>query len=587
VVCTDGSTIRATRVTTTGVSESRVVAEGRLRGLEWTGRDYVLVIRTTTGAYGLMRLDRDGRPLSGTVQLSEPSADLSIACGDTRCMVATGTFGVRNSSLRGAVVNESDFPPIGSVRQVRTLPLLNATFIELGYSDLGFYSVSGEGDGLVMRSYGPLRGTFSGRALRFRTPQRRVLQTGESRAVTASNGSDIHVAAGPLHRITPTGVETVFPSRYRTILGIVAGPSETLVFWGDGSSSDLVYLTRVSDTSFTDDSTLVSVGLPLEFMPRLARGHSTLLAAWLEGSPTSSEIVQKASLYYSVLDLDGRPLTDPVLLDDDAKGDAVIAFDGVNFLILWWSDWNDVIYGHLISQNGRRRGTRLVPDCHPNILTLVWSRNVYVTSCSGLKRVAPSGTVLDARPQIGSSDAMLVRDEEQDLLRGLEFSFESSDFSAGTQLFATYSFVSIDDRTLPLRVVDYGRSTPQVGVDQNALPGVAVGGGSEIGVFQDGLLHQGLLYLIGSKRPLPYPPPTAAFHLPRLHAHWSGREFIIVAGKTLARHAPDGTLLGTLSLGEDVGDAAAVGDGPDAVIVLRQRGQGHSIEAMRVNVPAN
>lgn len=582
------ATVRAFRVTAAGMSEGRVVAvDGGLRGLEWNGREYVALTRASTNAYVLTRLDRDGKPVSGTVHV--PSGfftALSLACGDTRCMIATfAPF--QTSRLGAAVVNESDFPAIGSARSIRTFPLFDGNFIALGFNDLGFYSFTSQPAGLMLRRHGRLRGPFPERALRFGSSQPLVVQATAWPAF-ASNGGDIHVVAGPFHRITPAGVvETVVPAQnHYEPLGIVAAGSGTLLFWGD--SSRVVHVTRVTESSFPDDSAFVSVGLPLEFMPRLARGHSTLLAAWMEGSPNGYGDVRDASLYYSMLDLEGRPLTAPVRLDDHPRADAAIAFDGVNFLIFWWSGTTGRFYGHLISQQGQLVGERIVLECYMPILTLVWSRNAYLTSCNGLQRIASSGTLLDRQP-LYSSGAMLVRDEEQDLLRGLGFEIEHSDVSALTQVFATYNFARIDDRTLPFRVLEPGSGafTPQVGVDQNALPAVAVGGGSEIAVFQGGAYDEGPLYLVGSSSPLPYPPPTPEFHKSRLHAHWSGREFIIVAGRTLARHAPDGTLLGTLSLGEDVGDAAAVGDGPDAVIVLRQRGDGHSIEAMRVNVPAN
>ncbi|HEV7767734.1 MAG TPA: hypothetical protein VGQ76_22215 [Thermoanaerobaculia bacterium] len=117
----------------------------------------------------------------------------------------------------------------------------------------------------------------------------------------------------------------------------------------------------------------------------------------------------------------------------------------------------------------------------------------------------------------------------------------------------------------------------------SVLPAVAFGGGESLMIIDTAGWGPGKLSLMDSSTPLPYPVPKWLGYTMRLSADWTGSEFVVLAGKTLARHHPEGSLRGTISLGEDVRDSVGVAVDLAGVLVVKQRGG--VMEAERVALP--
>lgn len=583
IVCSAGA-LFSMRVTGEGLSEPNVVAaEGAPVALRWSGREFVALIRNADSTHSLVRLDRDGHPTGGRVVLRNVALAVpSFACGDTRCMVAF----TDREQVRIAIVNEADYPAEDDSRIVPLTYLFSAPAIAIGFDDLGFYSVTA-GEKLILRRHGKLRSGARARDLQ----EARQLVFGNrnhTQLFTDSEGSDIYVASGYsdgdssnyplLYRISPSGVVGIRDTtshREKVASAVVALPSSAFVFWR--YFYDDPHFIRLSATSSSLVRTVtdpVTRGVASEVLPRLALGNDTLLATWVEAGAEDK-------LLGAILDRDGRPLTPPIRIATAALGaihDAVIAFDGVHFLVIWRSgSLTRPVHGRLISQNGQLASEPLEWQFDPQWLTLVWTGTEYLASANDHQvRISSAGTFLG---DLWFPEGMVVPNEWGGL-DGLTYSFEGAILGAGPNLFARYCLSSHS-----------GNCSFGNGVGSFA-PAMATGGGETIAVYYSSGWAYGL-FLYPHKR-LPDDDLTGE-RTARLHAHWTGTGFVTGSGRTFLRHAPDGTLLSRFSIGSDVTDVAAVPDGPDTMIVLRQRGRdasdwerpSRSIEAVRISIPAN
>jgi hypothetical protein len=630
LVCT-GTVLMAAHVTEEGIGELHPIAvAGHVRALEWNGRRYVVVVAGERSTLSAMLLDRDGLPASGAVAIQNAGYySFSLACGDTRCLIALEN----GRDVHGAVLGETSFPSAGQhAPPFLAMRLFKGNRVAVGFDDLGFYSITNlSSDGLTLRRHGFLRGNDPGRVLRShgqlettlpgepieRNPEDARTQPDNMEelaipthvppltGIPSLNGSDLWTAAhareiyigypaGDSHRtvllrVTDGAVTEVHATDgvSRNVAGVAAGASGSIAFWRTNSDSP-VYATAIESDRYTSGVELVSSAPGIAMMPRLARGSNTLLAAWLE-----QRAGDRDSLFVSILDLDGRPLTAPLRI---ATGDphiagAEIAFDGANFFVVWNDERGDRTQGRLISPDGQPLGETIdIPIYTPYVLTLVWSGREYLMSGDdnhhgGLWRVSASGVLLGAvNSWFGCAAAVLVPNGSGGLT-GLAWTYSPADFATGPQLFATYQWVSLVDRDLVPSFVPFSSplSRDNTFAFIGATPAVALGEGDDEFAVIDVTGFEIGLRLLGVRDLLPYPAPVAD-RKARLYAFWLGNQYLVGAGKTLARHARNRALLGTTSLGDDVLDAAVAPGGPNAVLVLRQRGW-RRMEALRVVLP--
>ncbi|HYC60357.1 MAG TPA: hypothetical protein VEK79_12410 [Thermoanaerobaculia bacterium] len=570
--------------------------------LEWTGHAYALVVRHADFTISTALLDRDGIPITGIIRFPRVTYSKALlACGDDRCLMAFAYPGAWAG--RVAVIDEGDFPPPSQQSRgfVQTLPLPGSV-LAVGFDEaLGFYSLTGQ----ELRVHGRLRGLSGG----LFTPHRTVVLTESisaySDVVTVSRAGAVYVAytgtdwwhrptAMVLLRVTHGGrVEKVHvalePMRRTPVQFIVHG-SAALIWRNDGTSS--YHASRVEENALEDLGVPVTAGLAREIMPRIVRGTTTSLVTWVEA------FAARQTLYAAILDADGRQVNTPTVLavSDIPAGlnrlpfrDVVIAFDGVNFLALWRATYRAMyptylVFGQMISQDGQLVGERIdLSSFSMNTLTLVWTGSEYwTTGYGGVVRISPSGQLLTLLLSLSGEDNMLLVRDEDGRLRGLRMNYESAIVAAGPQIWSTYGWVEIEEGTngpYPQRSSGghgSGQYAPSV------EPTVAFGGGHRLAVFDSSGWSPGPLRDLDSGAALPYPVPRWPGHAIRLDAHWTGHEFVVLAGKTLARHSPLGEIR-TISLGDDVVDSAGVVDGPDAVLVVKERDG--TVEAERVTLP--
>jgi hypothetical protein len=575
----------ARRIDGDAISAARPLPlSGIVEQLEWTGRAYALVVRNADTTFSMMLLDRDGAPASGIIHFKRiRGLQALLACGDNRCLVGFPSWfddGV-------AVVDGDEFPPPGEKIDRFPLHLPNQRSIgAVGFDELGFYSVVHDYRGTQLLWHGRLR-----RGLRngLFDPQRAIPIP--SSGVTISHGGAIYIASGPsLSRVTRAGrvekIDVGHVPRGRAAVQLIVHGSVSLIWKGDETGG--YYASRIEGNALQDARAPVSPGFAVQHMPRITRGTTTSLAVWHEA------FGYRRSLLAAMVDDDGRQVSVPVHLAAVDVDDVVIAFDGVNFLVLWSrsSGLSRGVAGHFVSQDGQLLGERIAfdPNFFPEMLTLVWTGSEYwttgfpnvATRYTGILRISAAGQFLEPYRSVDfyNGDNLLLARDEDGRLRGLAVEYRSSIIAAGPGMWATYGWAEVAEGstgpTIDVRG-ESGEYAPMV------IPAVACGGGRCLAIFDTSGWALGDLVTWHCGE-VPYPLPPWPGHLLRLHAHWSGTEFIVLAGKTLARHATDCTI-STISLGDDVVDSAGVGAGPDAVLVLRQRGE--VIEAERVKLPAH
>lgn len=587
ILCTAGGSTMAVRVSEDGLGEPKIIAPARyFQSLAWNGRNYVAVFSTNV-SLAMMLLGPDGTPVGGTLTFTRPGTSYSgpsFACGDTRCLIA---FAGNPSSV--ALIDESDFPAIGAEAELRLQSWPIHSSLAVGYDTLGFFTLTRSTYGVAtLNRHGRLRGEYPDR---LRTPLRSVtlnLPGWDNRVAPATQGEAIYVtSASSLYRVSGARVERfALPADVKdaSALHILIFPSGPVVVRRKGSTQEL-YASRPI-TSANAPSTLVSIGRANEVMPRIARGTTTWLAAWLENRSDDD------SLFIRAIDADGRPLTTAVRIahEDGFIADAQLAFDGVNYLVLWQPDDRGVVRGRFVSQDGQPVGDAFSFELDTEFLTLMWSGSAYLLNgSSGIVRLSPSGMLLDSEPQLAGAfgNVLLARNPQSGRLEGLTIRYEGAIFGAGPNLYAHYGHMSIDDSVVPYR--EYTRyvsaSYEQYAFWGDVIPAFAVSGNDYSLSVIDGSngWEPGYLKLLGATGRLPYPRPERMSRKTHLHAHWTGRDFIVLAGETLARHAENGRLLGTMVLGADVVDSAG-DDGSDAMLVVTESAD-HLIHATRVALP--
>jgi hypothetical protein len=599
ILCTANGATVAIRVTDETLGEPKTIAPAlSLRGAIWNGRNYVVLYGDTRMA--MMLLAADGTPISGALVFTTPRtaySSSSMACGDTRCLLA---FAGELSTF--ALINEADFPAIGAEVALRLRVGPRSSHLKVGYDTLGFYTLSQTYDRIVTLSrHGRLRGEYPDGLM---TPLQTVtfdLPTWNSNVAPVSKGETIYLSSGSgLYRLSGSRFEELeLPPEVKdgSAFHILLFSSGPMLLWHTYWRE--LYASWPLATS-SAPPTLLSLGRAKEIMPRIARGGTTWLAAWLENRGRDDA----DSLFVRMLDADGRPRTTPVRIAQEQGPitDAQLAFDGVNYLVIWQpiDTRHQEVRGRFISQDGQAVGDVFSLDLDTEFVTLTWSGSAYLLTgrsgqpypTPGIIRLGPSGVQLDSQPQFQNEfdNAVIVRDPESERLEALTINYEGAIFGAGPNLFASYDQVTIDDGTLSSRAS--GRYVPawrqQYGFWGDLIPAYAVGGA-------DGYFHSlavidgsngwqpGFLQILGATSRLPYPRPERMSRKTHLHAHWTGHEFIVLAAGTLARHAPDGDLLGTMSLGADVVDSAG-DDGSDAMIVVTESAD-HFIRATRVALP--
>lgn len=557
--------------------------------LEWTGSAYALLFRDADRTLAVALLGRDGVPVSGILRYPRSRTEAALlACGDERCLIAFPE--AQQGQI--AVIGEEDFPsPSQQARgAVLTFPMPGRVR-DIGFDEeLGFYSVAGG----EVRRHGRLRG-ISNELL---TPSRTIALPeipDFSRVVTASHGGTVYLAYHEVKdwhyyttqlavlRVTRGGqVETLDagPEAFRRApVQFIVHQSVALV-WRDTITSGY-YGSRVEENALRNPATPVSAGLGREIKPRILRGTTNSLVTWVE------EFAARQKLYAAIVDRDGRPVSTPALLavTEMSFGDVVVAFDGVNFLVLW-KTYRELKEnsGQLISQDGQLVGARidLPASFHTYETTLVWTGSEYwTTGTPGVLRISPSGQFLENLPSLnGSGNMVLVRDEDG-RLRGVNIDYESAIVSAGPQIWSIYSWVEIVETSpgRPYPSISNGGSNGQY-VPRTG-PAVAFGGGHRLAIFDSSGWSDGPLRDLETGAELPYPAPGWGGYF-SLQIHWNGAEFIVFAGRNLARHSTTGEIR-TISLGHDVTDSAGVVDGPDALLVIRERDG--ALEAERMILP--
>lgn len=540
-------------VTRDGVrSVSRDVGYASALALAWTGTHYLFIYGLSTPHAVL--LDRDGTPVSGHLSLSERWADPELACAHGRCFVALPT----SRGTAGGFLTPDLFPRAGETADAPPFPaLFGATEVAVGHDDDGFYSIREQLPGrFVMQRHG----AAMQRRFWFEAPP------AATELLTASDGVTTHLAYTTedavmvLVRILD-GAADIETAENRFARAIVYGRAGLLALWSDHgrtyAGEEMQHFAALAnDRAWTERATLVSASRPRAVMPRLAAGTTTYLAVWLETR-------KEESLMYTLLDRDGRPLGAPRrLASTEGVRDAVIAFDGDRFLVVW--NGATGARGRFVMQNGDASDTLAGPLSFNDLLgSLHWDGSQYHLALhSGIQKIAPSGALLD-RYWLGDGAAFLARDPAGD--RGLAVALERPMF--WPYLVAGYTQIT---RTGP-------QGDPVFHDWRDVAPAVTFAGGALHGVVHVADENANTLRFVGSGNHAPYPAPAVDWFPTRVHrlgAHPFGDGFLIVAGKTLARHAADESLLDVRTVAGDAEETAVALDG-DTVLALFQRGSEH------------
>jgi hypothetical protein len=591
--------IHAVQVTADETIPTRNIGSGEPMAIGWNGRHYILVFGDYYGGLRAMLLDRQGQPASGVLQLSAAGMRGSIACRDGNCFVAFPDV----SGVRGGTIGEALFPRIGDTASAELPRLFRGYNVAVGVDGQGYYSVVRGSDALTVRRHPVPRRAGGGPAWAAKLPVEALASQysvpvphGGGTCETVSRDGAVYVTCRSgyygdrveLLRVTRSGAESLAPpapAKLHGSMALVSGPAGLTLFWGDDryrhdttwlSSQPRVqfYAAPLDGEAWRRGGTLVSSSRAREVRPRIARGESSFLATWVEER-------FDAELYAAVLDASGRPLGAPFLLAREPSiEEALTEFDGERFLVVWRT-----LDGHPNDAGSRTLHGRFVEPhgmaAEPFVITaqrvgrttsLLWNGFEYLAGVGGgVERLSASGEMLGfswdwaSSEEWGSFEAVqLAYDADTNEYAALGFEYEGSVISAGPQLFVRYTPIHANGRLAP----DCCNGKPFFTAFYGTAPGIAAGGGHSIAIVEEAGYASGLR-IAPDWELLPYPPIGSDR---RLQALWRGGEFVVAAGKTLARHAPGGSLLATQSLGTDVAESAIAIGGPTSIVAVVQRG---------------
>jgi hypothetical protein len=615
----DPGGIHSARVGADEVTPARSIGSGLPVAMGWSGRHYILLFGDYDGSLHAVLLDREGQPASGVLQLSASWRRASIACGDGNCFVAfAGPEGVR-----GGTIGEALFPRTGDTAAAVLPRLFQGYDVSVGVDGEGYYSVERASYKLTVRRHPLSRRTgAAGPSWAARLPAD-ALRSQYSVPVPPGGGGTCQTVARDgavyvtcrsgyfgdqveLLRVTRSGAESLAPpdpARLHDSLALTPGPAGLTVFWGDDRYRHWtvsftteprlqIYAAPLDGEAWRRGGTLVSSSRAREVKPHIARGQSSFLATWVEER-------LDAELYGAVLDATGRPLGAPFLLARAPYIDEALAeFDGERFLVVWRTlegNPNDFdsrsLHGRFVEPHGAAAEPFTIAEGSAGFATsLLWNGFEYLAGVNrGVERLSASGEMLGLAWDSFDS-VQLAYDADTHEYTGLGSDYEGTVIAAGPLWFVGYTPIRASGHLDPACCPGTRFFTAFYGT----APAVAAGGGHSIAIVAEAGFASGLR-IAPDWALLPYPPVGGDR---RLQALWRGGEFVVAAGKTLARHAPDGTLLGTQSLGTDVAESAIAIGGATSIIAVVQRGdyalqadRGHDpvalqqVEVQRVTVP--
>ncbi|MDQ3280240.1 MAG: hypothetical protein M3Q69_02375 [Acidobacteriota bacterium] len=614
VVVWSRGAMQSASITETSVSAARSIGSALPVALEWSGRHYVLLFSRHDGALGAMLLDREGLPASGTLQLTTATDELrqgSIACRDGNCFVAFR----RNGLIYGGTIGEALFPRRDQTASYDLRRLFLADAVAVGADAQGFYTVAPARFRITVRRHGGTRPVD--RVPRWsRVPVEMI--AGEYSVEAPLVYRDLHTVARDgviyltseslLLRITAAGAEAIAPpqpAKPFDRVALVSGPAGLTLFWGDDRARESldygtvrhaqIYAAPLAGREWRSGGVLVSSSRARELMPRIARGRDSFLAMWVESRLDNA-------LYGNVLDAAGLPFGQPFLIARDrTMAEALAEFDGERFLVIWKTAeartngrGTYTLHGRFVEPHGATGEPFVIAGGAELATSLVWNGSEYVLGTQGgVLRVSRWGQLL-GEETLGWPDAdaiELAYDADTHEYSGITHKYHSSVIAVGPNWFVDYTAVRatpalepICCSTRPLGAAWYGTSAA-----------IAAGGGHRLAIVSVVGYSDGALFIAPDWQMLPYERATP---VRRLQALWRGGEFVVAAGKTLARHAPDGTVRGTQSLGDDVVESTIAIGGPATMIVALQRGdflfgagraagslELQQVEVARVSVP--
>jgi len=575
----------AVRVTRDSVSEPRRLPfEGSVIALAWNGRHYVaLVYNHGTGDVVAVLLDRDGNVASGHLDVGPAQ---TLACRRGECLVAGPT---EAKEIRGGVITESMFPPAGAPPAAYTLPpLFPGANVVLAATATGYVTVTegrrwddppGSANGVTVRSHAA--GSLAVES-QFRTGTipaigwaARIVSTGMLVELVYES-PDGH---GYRVRLGPRGVH-VEPLVRRQDHLFSGGPAGPIAVW-IGPEYQVRYALR---GGWDGAGELLSRSRASEYRPRLARGTASTLAAWTERRTTDT-------LYFRMLDADGRPRTAPVALTQAGRVvEALAAFDGVHYLVVWEEkphrDAVSSVHGRFITQEGELAGEQFAIEKRGrSIGSLLWNGTAYaLTAGLDLLHLGTSGAELGRRMSPYMPDFMFLEyDAKRNEYAGFVAEVRMTRTSVLPDTFVTYRLVTVP-ADLSLWYKD-GCCTETQSFDtvwSGTAPAIAIRDGAEpfFMIFDE---LKGFL-----TEPEGKSLPAAITYPSRLHAERAGNEILVAAGSVLARYSLDGKLLEHRLLAPDATDSALLAGEQSTLLLVRRAGLDGSIsriEAFSIDTP--
>lgn len=536
-------------------------------------------------------LDLDGRPTTGPLKLGSETADVA----GTRHGSWFVTTEEWDKTVRGGIVTPEMFPKLGRRRELRPLRrLVDHSEILLSGSDAaGVYTLRREGEGskalYVYQRYNDLTRELEGWPLKIA----RTTEGHDLRAVTS--GRSLYIAysdrgllreAARLYRVGSDGAlrEIQRPGGGVPLSQVVLfdGPAGVVMLWRDAGIGQ-IYAATVGGSAWIRGGTLLSRSRRAQVKPRIAQGSMGHLAVW-------TEVDARESLVARLLDGDGRPITEPVVITSTTfLQDVLVAFDGRRFLVVWQNtEWG--VAGRFLTPDGTLSGEPFVilpgESVSPlTIASLIVDRGIYMlTVGDGLVRVSDAGDVLDDKPlSLRGYRTYLATcgDCEDSYFTALGVELTAANVRPQ---YSTYRHLAIGEYGGRFAIVGEGERLKGGREWGNVAPAFAKSGDGVFGVTYDA--RDGALQSLAGKL-MPY---QLVLHIIRMQAAPIGDEFVVAAGRYLARHAADGRLIGYEAITPDATDSNFVVDGTDSLVVLYQeRGLGRggavsSIRATRVDI---
>jgi len=491
---------------------------GYLGTLTWNGSAYLLTIDTTyEGSHGLL-LDRDGRPVSGTLRLDAHRTG-SVAAHAGRWLVASEE-GVR-------LLTAADFPAIGATAAAPPPRVTFRESVTVASDAIGFLSLRHLLNDTIVQRHG-IDGTAVLRPIVYRFVDGRG-------TVQAWNGA-LYVGSSSLERLSRGQAETLLDGAggARGEFRLLVTQRGAIAVWREtrGRSTQL-YSAPVDRLAQT---LLVTYGRPRQMQPRIVSAASAHLAAWTEQGSEGMRVTA------ALVDDHGRALSAPLALGAPAVQvwNVVAATDGAGFLVAWHEgrDYQGMKRAAIVSLSGE--AVQAVELPMPGELTsAVWDGTAYVLGVDdGAVRVTAGGVVLDpiARTVAGDRRVAVLFAGDGQALHAVARDFRSSTCSAVFCVWFEYSFLRLDGA---LQATSRSE-VAFVSYLEMPLATVAAGGGRTFAVGKEMNGDYVVANDAGAVQRFDYGLRTVAR---RLHAAWNGRVLLVAAGGLLAEHDADGTLL--------------------------------------------